>query len=352
MLKVLLADDSATARQALKYIILQADGMEVVGEAFNGRQAVEMAAALRPDVILMDIVMPEMDGLEATSEIMQYTPTPIVVVSSTVDGPETETAFQAIRAGALTVLPKPVGIGSSDYQRESRNLQNTVKAMAGVSVIHHRKYHSAKPQTLPPVDATSMNIPAHLPEIVAIVASTGGPGALGEIVSLLPADFPLPIVIVQHITPDFLPSMIKWLDMVSLLSVSIASEGDSPRPGNVYLAPGNTHLSLDHRRCFRFVDDIKARYTPSGNVMLQSVAQQYEANAIGIVLTGMGDDGAEGLRAMYHAGAYTIAQDEATSAVFGMPRAAIEMGGARQVLPLSDIPAALVEFVRKQEQLL
>ena len=351
MLKVLLADDSATARQALKYIILQADDMEVVGEAFNGRQAVEMTEALRPDVILMDIVMPEMDGLEATSEIMQRTPTPIVVVSSTVDGPETKTAFQAIRAGALTVLPKPVGIGSSDYPKQSRNLQNTVKAMAGVSVIHHRKYHSARPQAIAPADLTPVNISGSSPEIVAIVASTGGPGALGEIASLLPPDFPLPIVVVQHITPDFLPSMIKWLDMVSLLSVSIANEGDSPKPGNIYLAPGNMHLSLNSRRRFHLVDDIKARYTPSGDVMLKSVAQQYGANAIGVVLTGMGDDGAEGLRAMYHAGAYTIAQDEATSAVFGMPRAAIEAGAARQILPLSDIPATVVEFARRQEPL-
>ena len=349
MLKVLLADDSATARQALKYIIQQADGMDVVGEAVNGRQAVEMAETLRPDVILMDIVMPEMDGLEATSEIMQYSPTPIVVVSSTVDGPETETAFQAIRAGALTVLPKPAGIGSADYAKESRNLQYTVKAMAGVSVIHHRKYQSARPQAAPRNEAPLPNVSGGSPEIVSIVASTGGPGALGEIVSLLPADFPVPIVIVQHITPDFLPSMIKWLDMVSLLHVSVAKDGDVPQPGNVYLAPGNIHLSLDRRHCFRLEDGAQARYTPSGDIMLKSVAQHYGANAVGVILTGMGDDGTEGLRAMRQAGAYTIAQDEATSAVFGMPRAAIESGSAQQVLPLADIPATLVEIASYRE---
>ena len=350
MLKVLLADDSATARQALKYIIQQADGMDVVGEAVNGRQAVEMAETLRPDVILMDIVMPEMDGLEATSEIMQYSPTPIVVVSSTVEGPETETAFQAIRAGALTVLPKPAGIGSADYARESRHLQNTVKAMAGVSVIHHRKYQSAKPQAAPPAESSIPNVSGGSPEIVSIVASTGGPGALGEIVSLLPADFPVPIVVVQHITPDFLPSMIKWLDMVSLLNVSVAKDGDAPQPGNVYLAPGNAHLSLDRRHCFRLEEGIQARYTPSGDILLKSVAQHFGANAVGVVLTGMGDDGAEGLQAMRQAGAYTVAQDEATSAVFGMPRAAIDAGGAQQVLPLADIPATLVEIASYREK--
>lgn len=344
MLKVLIADDSATARQALKYIVQQADGMDVVGEAVNGQQAVEMAENLHPDVILMDIVMPEMDGLEATSEIMLHVPTPIVVVSSTVDGPETETAFQAIRAGALTVLPKPAAIGSSAYLRESKTLQTTIRAMAGVSVIHHRRYQSSRPNPIPVVADSG-----EAPEIVVMVSSTGGPGALGEIVSLLPADFPLPIVIVQHITPDFLTSMIKWLDMVSLLTVTLAHEGDSPKPGNVYLAPGDTHLLLGRGRRFRFDDQTPASHKPSGDILLKSIAQQFGARAIGIVLTGMGEDGAEGLRALHTQGAYTIAQDEATSAVFGMPRAAIEMGAARRVLPLAEIPAALIELTSSKE---
>ena len=217
-------------------------------------------------------------------------------------------------------------------------------------MIHHRKYQSAKPQAAPHIEAPLPNVSGGSPEIVSIVASTGGPGALGEIVSLLPADFPVPIVVVQHITPDFLPSMIKWLDMVSLLNVSVAKDGDVPQLGNVYLAPGNAHLSLDRRHSFRLEEGIQARYTPSGDILLKSVAQHFGANAVGVVLTGMGDDGAEGLQAMRQAGAYTVAQDEATSAVFGMPRAAIDAGGAQQVLPLADIPATLVEIASYREK--
>ena len=343
MLKVLVVDDSVTARKALNYILQQADDIQVVGEAVNGRQAVQMTMDLQPDVIIMDIVMPEMDGLAATSEIMYHKPTPIVVVSATVEGPETETAFQAIRAGALTVLPKPAGVGSPAHLREARTLITTLKAMAGVSVIHHRKQRSTQHEQVGAEMATS-------PEIVAIVSSTGGPGALGEIVSMLPADFPLPIVVVQHITAEFLPSMVKWLDVVSPLTVEIAEARQRPRPGHVYLAPGTTHLYIDHYRRFEMDSQFSQRPMPSGNVLLEAVARQYRARAIGIVLTGMGSDGADGLRAMYDAGAYTIAQDEETSAVFGMPREAVARGGVRKVLSINDIAPALIELVGQNKE--
>lgn len=351
MLKVLIVDDSGTARIALKYIIQQTSDMEVVGEAADGLQAVRMTRDLRPDVIIMDIVMPGMDGLEATSEIMCETPTPIVVVSATVEGPETETAFQAIRAGALTVLPKPVGPASPDYARESRTLQNTVRAMAGVSVIHHRRKSLTSPRYEEPQPVEPLVPEVQIqPDIIAIAASTGGPGALGEIVSTLPHDFPVPIVVVQHITADFLPSMVKWLDMVSPLHVTVAQAGDRPQAGNVYLAPGTSHLLLELTRRFAFDTVSPERPLPSGDILLRSVARAYGSRAIGIVLTGMGSDGADGLRALYDAGAFTIAQDEATSAVYGMPREAVARGGVHRVLPLADIPAALVEMVASKKE--
>jgi two-component system chemotaxis response regulator CheB len=344
MLRVLIADDSPTARQALSYIVKEAGDMQVVGEARNGRHALQLAEELRPDVVLMDITMPEMDGLEATGEIMHHTPMPIVIVSGSLEGRETEIAFQAIRAGALTVLPKPPGFGAPNFMIEAAKLQNTVRAMAGVSVIHHWK----RRPTAKPVD-TSGRVSAS-PEIVAIVSSTGGPGALSEILGRLPADFPIPVVVVQHIASDFLPSLVKWLDGIAPLAVSIAQPGTQPQRGNVYVAPGQAHLCVDRSLRFSLDTTTPGRHVPSGDVLFESVAAAYGAKAVGVVLTGMGDDGARGLRAMYNAGAFTIAQDESSSAVFGMPREAAAQGATCEVLPLNDIAGALIDLTRKKEK--
>lgn len=340
MVKVLIADDSPTARQALSYILREAGDMHIVGEAHDGRQAMQMTERLRPDVVLMDITMPEMDGLEATSEIMHYTPTPIVIVSGTLEGRETEIAFQAIKAGALTVLPKPPGIGTPAFSTEAARLQSTVRAMAGVSVIHHWKPRQNVPQKSHEMRSGTK------PEIVAIVSSTGGPAALNEILSRLPADFPLPVVIVQHIAPDFLPSLVKWLDGQSGLKVTIAEPGKKPERGFAYIAPGQAHLKLDRQHRFVLDDQIPSRHMPSGDVLFTSIAQHYGAGAVGVVLTGMGDDGARGLRAMFGAGAFTIAQDESSSAVYGMPREAVAQGATCEVLPITEISGVLVELTR------
>jgi two-component system chemotaxis response regulator CheB len=344
MLKVLIADDSPTARQALSYIVHAAGDMKVVGEARNGREAVHMTEELRPDVVLMDITMPEMDGLEATGEIMHVAPTPIVIVSGTLEGRETEIAFQAIKAGALTVMPKPAGPGSPGFMTEATRLQNTVRAMAGVSVIHHWRRRPERPQK-------PHGIPERVqPEIVVIVSSTGGPAALSEIIGGLPAHFPLPLVIVQHIAPDFLPSLVKWLDTVTPLKVALANPGEQPRAGYVHIAPGQAHLCFGPDRRFRLDHNTPARHIPSGDVLFESAAKVYGARAVGVVLTGMGDDGARGLRALFEAGAFTIAQDEASSAVYGMPREAVTLGGACEVLPLADIPSMLVNVSQRKEK--
>lgn len=344
MLRVLIADDSPTARQALSYIVQEAGDMQVVGEARDGRHALQLAAELRPDVVLMDITMPEMDGLEATGEIMHNTPMPIVIVSGSLEGRETEIAFQAIRAGALTVLPKPPGFGAPNFMTEAAKLQNTVRAMAGVSVIHHWKRRPTPKPAESPVRMSAS------PEIVAIVSSTGGPAALSEILGRLPGDFPLPVVVVQHIAADFLPSLVKWLDGIAPLAVTIAQPGVHPQPGHVYVAPGQAHLRIDRSLRFSLDTETPGRHIPSGDVLFESVAAAYGAKAVGVVLTGMGDDGARGLRVMYNAGAFTIAQDEDSSAVFGMPREAAAQGATCEVLPLNDIAAALVELTRRKER--
>ena len=346
--KVLVADDSATARQLMSHLINVTADMYVVGEAHNGHQAVRLTHDLHPDVILMDIVMPGMDGLEAAHEIMFADPTPIVMVSAGLNQQETNVAFQAIRLGALTVLQKPVGPKHPDYEIQSTALVNTVRAMAGVKVIHHRKRDDEPYRDdIPPI----VSARREPPEIAAIAASTGGPAALSEVFSNLPSDFALPVVVVQHISSDFLPSLVEWLGKTTPLKVKIAEAGEQPAPGHIYFAPGSTHLEVGKNRRFQLNQVAgKANYIPSGDILLESVANGYGARAVGVVLTGMGNDGARGLRAMRNAGAHTIAQDEATSVVFGMPQEAFRAGGVCDVLPIKAIAPALASLGARESK--
>ncbi len=346
LIKVLIVDDSPTARTMFRHIINSEPDLRVVGEALNGRQAVKMAGELRPDIILMDAVMPDMDGLEATREIMHLAPTPIVIVSSSTDEKEANLAFKAFSNGALTAIRKPPGPRDPDYQDGLKEIVTTLRTMASVQVIHRWKADPA-----PAVIQSSSNMLfsdlAATPKIVAIVASTGGPSALSEIVGHLPIDFPLPVVIVQHITADFIPSLVTWLNSVTPLNVSIAQNAIIPRPGHIYVAPGDVHLRLTRGLRFelnRTPDSVP--HIPSGDIFLESIAQAYGTQAIGIVLTGMGEDGARGLHAMSGKGALTIAQDEATSVVYGMPGQAVALGAARYILPLSQIAPVLAELMK------
>jgi two-component system, chemotaxis family, protein-glutamate methylesterase/glutaminase len=340
MLKVLIVDDSDTSRRLLAHIIASASDMQVVGEAKNGQQAVDMVEALRPNVILMDITMPLMDGLEATQEIMSKTPTPIVMVSGSLDERETDVAFQAIKRGALTLLAKPTGPSDPSFQDQVDRLVRTVRTMAGVRVIRH--YQSMKAVSGQPLRLSSSL------EICVIAASTGGPSALSEIMRALPPDFPLPVVVAQHMAADFVPSLCSWLNTLTPLKVQIAQEGDSPKPGNVYFVSGPANVVITREGRFAFDHSRVTRYIPSCDVLLESVAQRYGRQAIGIVLTGMGDDSAQGLLKMAQAGAVTIAQDEATSIVYGMPKEAAALGAAKFVLPLPQIASTLMSLISEK----
>jgi two-component system chemotaxis response regulator CheB len=353
MLNVLVVDDSDTARQALRAIISTARDMRIVSEARSGQQAVDLTRKLRPNVVLMDITMPGMNGMEATREIMRTQPTPIVMVSAGLDGREAETLFEALQLGALTVLPKPVGPRDPHYASQCSRLLNTVRSMAEVRVIHHWREPKAADtgrnteQLIPAARTSSLSTP----KIVGIVASTGGPAALSHIIRHLPPDFDLPVVIVQHLAPDFVPSLAQWLNTLTPLHVMIAEEGERPAPGHIYLAPGGANLVLTKQHRFALDTRMITPFTPSGDVLLESIAASYGAYGVGIVLTGMGSDGAYGLRAMRDADALTIAQDEATSIVFGMPQQAIALDAAQHVLALADIPTMLAKTTTVKELL-
>jgi two-component system, chemotaxis family, protein-glutamate methylesterase/glutaminase len=347
-LNILIADDSPTARLMLSNLVNNAGDMRVVGTAANGLQALEMVQKFRPDVVIMDMTMPEMDGLEATREIMHHIPTPIVVVSAGVDGAENDFAFQAISAGALTVLQKPHGYQDIRHAGQVDELLKTIRTMADVHVIHHWK-RTEKPDVSTNFSRTTK--PRKCPELVAMVASTGGPAALSTILQELPANFALPVVIVQHIAPDFVSSLCGWLNSISKLPVDVARHGERPQPGQVYLSPGDLHLYFTHDRCFMLDKTPRGtQHMPSGDVLFQSVASSYGDSAVGVLLTGMGIDGAQGLREMYRTGAFTIAQDEATCVVYGMPREAAAMGAARLILPLPNIANTLISLSKIREE--
>lgn len=354
--QVLLVDDSPTAHQLLRAIIDHAPDMVVVGEAYDGEEAIRLTQKLQPDVVLMDLVMPRMTGLEATREIMHVQPTPIVLISATLDNAEADIAFQAISAGALTIQQKPVGPGDSQHVVQANRLLGTLRAMAGVRVIHHwkgRRRAEARvaPKPVKPLPAATLTKLAQTsqPQVVGIAASTGGPAALRAIISQLPAGFPWPVVVVQHIAPDFVHSLAQWLPHVTDLNIAIAEEGQVPQPGWLYLAPGGVHLRLSTQHRFVVGDQpANVPHIPSCDVLFESLAASYGRHAIGVILTGMGGDGARGLLQMHRAGALTIAQDEETSVVYGMPREAVALGAAQQVLPLTDIPEMLVTLANME----
>ncbi len=342
-IKVLLVDDNQPTLLLWARIIHGACDMQVVGQASNGRDAVRMVEELHPDVVLMDVMMPVMNGLDATREIMSQSPTPIIVTSANFTSLECSIAFEAINAGAVSVVKKPGMTQSLSPEDSIKEFVNTVRAMAGVRVIRHRKADApvAENELVAPVAACTNDAK---PEIVAIAVSTGGPQTLAKILANVPATFQLPIVVVQHIAEDFVSSLVSWLNTVSRLPVCVARAGEAPRAGTVYIAPGGVHLQLtaDHR--FALTDaPAKVAHIPSGDVLLASVAKHYGAHAIGIVLTGMGSDGAHGLRAMRDAEAMTIAQDEASCIIFGMPQEAIALGAARLTLP----PPAIAKFLEQ-----
>lgn len=327
MVNVLIVDDSRTARELFKHIVHDTDDLRVVGEATNGLEALLLAQRRQPDVILMDAIMPTMDGLEATRQIMEQVPTPIVVISSQADNKEANLAFRAIRAGALTVLTKPNGPGHADFAQQARKIQRTLRSMATVRVIHHRMPKTgtlSKPPSMPNDSAKA--------EVVGIVSSTGGPGALSRMLEAVKPTFPLPIVIVQHISADFLDSLVDWLNTASPLPVQLAQQNQVLQGGQVYVAPNDQHLRVTRARRFDLSAEPASLYRPSGDILLESLAEVYRKQAVGIIMTGMGEDGVVGLRRLYESGAMTIAQTEATSVVYGMPKAAIEQHIVRQKL--------------------
>ena len=348
--RVLVVDDSSTARALLVQLLGADPALEVVGEATNGRQAVELAGRLRPSILVMDIEMPIMDGFEATKRIMVEAPTPILIVTARHDPHDVEVSLRALRMGALAVQPKPAGPGSDGFQADGARLVTLVKALAEVKVVRRRWM----PDPTPPTRAPGATVPTGREasvRAVAVAASTGGPAALYRFLELLPADLAAPVLVVQHIAAGFVTGLASWLGSGTALPVKVAEEDEPLRDGHVYVAPDGRHLEVGRDQSVHLAAGPPVGgFRPSASALFASLAAIYGRAGAGVVLTGMGSDGLEGIRALHGAGGLVLAQDEQTSAVFGMPRAVVSDGVAHVVGPVEELASAVVRVVPKRRR--
>lgn len=341
-LKILVVEDSATQRQLFVTLLRGEPGIGEVLEARDGLEAVDLTRAHRPDLVLMDVRMPKLDGLGACKRIMIEAPTPIVLMSD-VDVESVRTSMTALNIGALTVMRKPPPPSSPHFAGEVRHLLFTVKALARVRVVSHFAPRPVRPPTEPPALWSASRAGSSM---VAIAASTGGPAALRQILSGLPAGLPAPILLVQHIAPGFTDGLSEWLSTAGPLAVGIAEDGQALLPGRVYLAPDNCHLALADPATIALNTSAPiSGFRPSADILFQSLARWLGTRAIGVILTGMGSDGAAGLASVRRAGGRTIAQDEHTSLVHGMPQAAIAAGAVDEILPVAQIAARILQWL-------
>ncbi|MGE5680230.1 MAG: chemotaxis-specific protein-glutamate methyltransferase CheB [Bacillota bacterium] len=348
-IKVLIVEDSAVMQEMLSAILSSDLSLEVIGAVSNGLEAIEFVRKNKPDVITMDVNMPVMNGLVATRQIMETTPIPIIIVSETVNPRDVNDTFKTLEAGAVSIIHKPAPYGTEKNKTYSKELCQKVKLMSEIKLVRRIPGNFNKANSNDPVlfNASMENLKHEIKKrlsVVAIGASTGGPVVLEKILSGLPKSFPLPVLVVQHITAGFTSGLVDWLNATSSIPVKIPSNGEEILGGMCYIAPDNYHLKLKSNG-FVLLSEEPPVYNskPSVSVLFKSVAEAYGAGAIGIILTGMGKDGADELRLMKDKGALTIAQNKETSIVFGMPGEAIKAGGAKFVLPPEDILSVLVE---------
>jgi two-component system response regulator WspF len=343
-MRIGIVNDMLLAREALKRVVLAIPGHQVAWTAQDGAEAVELAVKDRPDLILMDLYMPRLDGAEATRRIMTECPCPIVVVTATVDG-HLNKVYEAMGHGALDAVDTPVLGPGGDVAGAAalKEKIDTIAKLTGNVPGFVPRATPVVPSSPAPVGAGETGPPAIPFPLVLLGASTGGPNALAEILEGLPPRWDCCVLIVQHVDAAFAPGLAQWLGERSGHTVELAADGDAPAAGRRLLAATNDHMVLSHERRLRYVVEPKElSYRPSVDRLFQSAADHWPDPGVAVLLTGMGRDGAAGLLRLRHKGWHTIAQDEASSIVYGMPRAAFEIGAAVEVLPVSRIAAAIL----------
>lgn len=339
--RVLIVDDSPIFQAALAEVLQAHPGLRIAGFAEDGLAALEEVERLQPDVVVMDLHMPRLGGLEAISRIMATRPTPIIVMTADPRGEDVSLCFEAVARGALELIAKPRLVDGDEAVQ--RALQERIRLLAGVPVV----YHPRRGERVTPARPGHRRDVSGRP-VVGIVASAGGPAAVAAVLAQLPGDLPCGIVVVQHLWPGFARHLSSWLGQVTSLRVAVATEGAAIEAGSVWIGPEDAHVRVTAARRLTLDRDAAPvdGHRPSGTVLLSSMAQSLGDAAIGVVLSGMGRDGADGLLQVRRAGGVTIAQDAQTAVVDGMPRAAREHGAAAHVLPLDAIGPALAEAAR------
>jgi two-component system chemotaxis response regulator CheB len=339
-IRVLIVEDSRVIRELLEHVIGEHPRLEVAGSVGSAEEALSILERVSPDVISMDIRLPGMNGLEATRRIMAEKPTPIVVVSASVDCEELRITINALQAGALTVLEKPSVTESGEYSVLARHLCTQLVIMSAVKVVRRRPHVPHMPAIhRPPAAAHSDRY-----RLMGIVCSTGGPGALVQFLGGLGAGFPLPIALVQHIAGGFLEGFASWLQSACPFSVTIVRDRVVPIPGCVYLAAPEHHLRAGRGVLAVYDGDPVCSQRPSGSVLFESMAANLGAGGLGVLLTGMGEDGAGGLLQLRNRGGYTIAESESTAVVYGMPAEAVRLGAVCESLPLPEIAPRILNL--------
>lgn len=382
MIRVLIADDSRATQRILTSLLADEPGIEVIGTASTGVEAIQKFRELKPDLVTMDIFMPEMDGLEATRRIMEEFSARIVIISSMVNSRDLKTSFEAIRSGAIEVIGKPTGVLQGDYSEVKKTLIRVIRKMMdttpenrfswlpgdpypGLSDISEAVTQDLEPidevpvsgrisqfpmeAGLKPVNVRIASIPdSFFPSIICIGGSTGAPAVLVDMLSHLPADYPIPIAIAQHIARGFAHGLADWLNSSCKMDVKLVDKGDKMRPGTVLVSRDDHHFRFRPRGFIDLMQSVDTeQYTPSINMFFESAAEAYGPTAMGIILTGMGADGAMGLLKMRQTGAVTIAQDEKSSVVYGMPRVAVESDAVLQEMDPAQMVGLMLEVAER-----
>ncbi|WP_448187763.1 chemotaxis protein CheB [Azospirillum sp. sgz301742] len=346
--RVLIVEDSPVVQQLLVHIVGDDRRLEVAGVASTGEEALRLVERTKPDVVSLDIRLPGIDGFEVTKRLMRQNPLPIVVVAADVN--DLNIPMRALQAGALAVVEKPVGLGRAEYQAVASHLCTQLHSMSQVKVIRQRtERFLSRPAAAPAPCAAAPPRPAggHY-SALGLVASTGGPPALVKVLSGLPKTFPLPIFVVQHIGAPFVAGFAQWLETVCPFPVELGRMGTKPLPGRVYMAPGELHMMVERGTIVLSGAAPACGQRPSGDVLFTSLAAAYGSAAIGVLLTGMGEDGARGLLDMRSAGAYTIAEHASTAVIHSMPGTAVRLGAVVEELPLPQVSVRLLALASQQ----
>ena len=351
LINTLIVDDSHLARDILRDF-LEADGsFNIIGEAGDGEEGVQKILSLNPDLVTLDIEMPKMNGFEVIEKVMKQTSVPIVVITSQ---DTAKTAYEATLKGALEFYPKDLFTSSLPPQKR-KEIYETLKRISGIKKIATQIFdnNAFQDEAKSPVPENTAMFPENKNNqvekrdinAVVVASSTGGPKALSRFFSLFPADFPVPIAVVQHNSSGFDESFAQWLDTYTPLRVKIAEEGESLKAGTIYIAHTDKHLMMKNLTAHYNDDEPENNQKPAADVLFRTAAESLNESVVSVVLTGMGSDGAEGTRKIHERGGVTLAQDEETSLIYGMPRAAAETGCVDMVLPLDGIPPELIRLV-------